>query len=74
MLLKPFYRVLVEGMQVACAIIFYQQIDYLNLTLVLGHLGSLAKPINNVVDSRAIESVGTPNVFLYTAIRCFTKC
>ena len=49
MFLQPLYRVLVEYVQIACAVILYKHVYYLHLTLILCHPNSLAKPINYVL-------------------------
>ena len=64
-LLQPLYRIAVEGLEVARAIIAYEQPYHLLLLLVLGKLHGFCEPIDNAVYCFSIHSALLPYLFLY---------
>ena len=64
-LLQPLYRIAVEGLEVARAIIAYKQPYHLLLLIVLGKLHGFCEPIDNAVYCLSIHSALLPHLFLY---------
>ena len=71
LLLQPRDRVFVKQPQVSRAVIGDEQGDNVALTVVLGHLLGQFQPVDNLVDSSSVQSIGTIHLFHESSIALY---